>query len=59
MLGPVMSRSCWRALEAQIVGNEAFAFLAEEFFDDRMAAGDDEKFAGVVEFGADVAAVGS
>src|SRR5580700_952549 len=45
-------------LEAEIVGNEALAFLAKEFFNDGMAATDDEKFTRVVEFGADVAAVG-
>jgi hypothetical protein len=45
-------------IEVEIVGNEALAFLAEEFFDDGVAATDDEEFAGVVEFWADVAAVG-
>ena len=44
--------------EAEIVGNETLAFLAEEFFDYGMASTDDEEFAGVVEFGANVAAVG-
>src|SRR5580704_16199852 len=44
--------------EAEIVGNEALAFLAEKFFDDGMAAADDEEFAGVVEFGTDIVAVG-
>ena len=43
--------------EAEIVGNEALAFLAEEFFDDGMAAADDEEFAGIVELRANVAAV--
>src|SRR5258705_14019919 len=41
-----------------MVGDEALAFLAEELFDDRMAAADDEEFPGGVEFGASVAAVG-
>ena len=45
-------------LEAEIVGDEALAALAEEFFDDGMAAGDDEEFAASGEFGAGVAAVG-
>jgi hypothetical protein len=44
--------------EAEIVGNEALAFLAEKFFDDGVAAADDEEFAGVVEFRANVAAIG-
>ena len=45
--------------EAESVGNEALALLLEEFFDDGMAAADDEEFAGVVELWADVVAVGS
>ena len=44
--------------EAEIVGNEALAFLAEKFLDDGVAASDDEKFASVVELGANVGAVG-
>ncbi len=38
-------------VEIEIVGDEALAALFEEFFDDGMAAGDDEQFAGVGEFG--------
>ena len=45
-------------LEAEIVGNEALALLFEQFLDDGMAAGDDEEFAGGIEFGAGVVAVG-
>src|SRR6266404_4257935 len=45
--------------EEKIIRDETLAALAEEFFDYRMAAGDDEEFAGGVEFGAGVAAVGS
>ncbi len=46
MLGPVISRSCWRVrLEVEIVGNEALAALAQKFFDDRMAAADDQELA--------------
>jgi len=44
--------------EAEIVGDEALAFLAEKFFDDGVAATDDEEFTGVVELGADVGAIG-
>jgi len=44
--------------EAEIIGDEALAFLAEKFLDDGMAAANDEEFADVIEFGADVAAVG-
>ena len=45
-------------LEAEIVGNEALATLAQKLFNDRMSAADDEQFAGGIEFGAGVAAVG-
>ena len=45
--------------EAKIVGNETLTFLLQQFFDDGMTAADDEEFAGVVEFGANVIAVGS
>src|SRR4029077_10308735 len=43
--------------EAEIIGDEAFAALAEEFFDDGMAPGDDEELAGIGELGASVAAI--
>src|ERR1700686_3796772 len=56
-LGPMRGKMRAAGIEGEIGGNEAFAFLAEEFFDDGVAATDDEEFAGVVEFGADVAAV--
>src|SRR5208337_4710829 len=45
-------------LEAKIIGNETLASLFEQFLDDRMAASDDEEFAGGSEFRASVAAVG-
>ena len=45
-------------LEAKIVRDKAFAFLAEEFFNDGMAATDDEEFAGGVEFRAGITAIG-
>ena len=45
-------------LEAEIVGYEALAALAKKFLDNRMAAADDEQFAGGIEFRASVAAVG-
>ncbi len=38
-------------LEVEIVGDEALASLAQEFFDDRMAAADDQEFAAGGEFG--------
>src|SRR5258708_6131832 len=41
-----------RRLEEKIIRDETLAALAEEFFDYRMAAGDDEEVAGGVEFGA-------
>ena len=44
-------------LEAKIVGNEAFALLAQQFFDHRMAPADDEQFSGGIEFGANIAAI--
>ena len=44
--------------EAEVVGNEALAFLTEKLFDDGVAAADDEEFTGGVEFGARVTAVG-
>src|SRR5262249_39280922 len=44
--------------EAEIVGNEALAFLAEKLFNDRMAGGGEKEFAAVAKFGADVTAVG-
>ena len=45
-------------VETEIVGNEALASLAKEFFNDRMTASDDEQLAGRVELGANVAAIG-
>ncbi len=45
-------------LEAEIVGNEALAFLTQQLFDHRMAPADDQQFAGGVEFGARITAIG-
>src|SRR6267142_1273961 len=44
--------------ETEVVGNEALALLAEEFFDDRMASAHDEQFTSGIEFRTNVAAVG-
>ena len=46
-------------LEAKIVGNEALALLAQQFFDHRMAPADDEKFASRVELGPRIAPIRS
>src|SRR6266853_6859498 len=43
--------------EVEIVGNEAFAFLAQQFFDDRVAASDDQELSSVIEFWTNVAAI--
>src|SRR6266705_1065357 len=45
-------------LEAKIVGNEALAFLTQKLFDDGVASADDKEFAGGVEFGPRIAAIG-
>src|SRR6266571_3128250 len=45
-------------LEAKIVGNEALAFLTQKLFDDGVASAYDEEFAGGVEFGPRIAAIG-
>jgi len=47
-----------RAVEIEIVGNEALAFLAEELLDDRMAAADDQEFSRGIEFWACVSTIG-
>src|SRR3989442_12544783 len=45
-------------LEAKIVGNKALAFLMQKLFDDGVAPANDEEFAGGVEFGPRIAAIG-
>ena len=45
-------------LEAEVVGDETFTLLAEKFLDDGVAAADDEEFAGIVKFRADITAIG-
>src|SRR5580704_626452 len=45
-------------VEAEVVGDETLAALAQEFFDNRMTAANDEQLSSGVEFGARVAAIG-
>src|SRR5215469_8474280 len=45
-------------LKAEIVGHKALAALPKKLFDDRVASANDKHFAGGIEFGASIAAVG-
>ena len=45
-------------LEAEVVRNKTLALLPKQLFDHRMAATDDEEFAGGVKFRARIAAIG-
>ena len=45
-------------VEVERVGDEAFAVLLEQIFDHRMAAAENEEFAGIGKFRPDVAARG-
>src|SRR6266446_6437886 len=57
-LAPMRVKLLAARLEAKIVGNEALAFLTQKLFDDGVASANDEEFAGGVEFGPRIAAIG-